>query len=113
MAKQTIITLVDDISGESIDDGAGRTVTFAIDGAQYEIDLSTAHIEELQAAVQPYISAGRRVSSSRRQTSSAPRRSGRASQDLQAIRDWANANGYTVASRGRIPADVLDAYRAR
>ena len=32
--------------------------------------------------------------------------------DLKAIRDWANANGYTVSTRGRIPAEVQNAYSA-
>ncbi|MGH8918096.1 MAG: histone-like nucleoid-structuring protein Lsr2, partial [Actinomycetes bacterium] len=27
-----------------------------------------------------------------------------------AIREWARKNGYNVSDRGRIPAEVLDAY---
>jgi Lsr2 len=29
-----------------------------------------------------------------------------------AIRDWARRSGYKIAARGRIPVDVVDAYRA-
>lgn len=34
------------------------------------------------------------------------------SADTKAIREWARANGYDVSDRGRIPADVMDAYSA-
>lgn len=113
MAKKTTVEIIDDISGESLSDGAGRTVTFAFDGAQYEIDLTHGRADELREALEPWISAARRVSSATR--SASPRRSGssRASSDVQAIREWAEANGYKVATRGRIPADVLEAYEAR
>jgi hypothetical protein len=33
-------------------------------------------------------------------------------EQIGAIRDWANANGYKVSNRGRIPADVELAYNA-
>ncbi|WP_439111984.1 Lsr2 family DNA-binding protein [Gordonia alkanivorans] len=32
--------------------------------------------------------------------------------DTKAIREWARENGYDVSDRGRIPADVMDAYAA-
>lgn len=31
--------------------------------------------------------------------------------DTAAVRSWARENGYTVADRGRVPAEVLTAYR--
>jgi hypothetical protein len=31
----------------------------------------------------------------------------------QAIREWANKNGYEVSERGRIPASVVDAFHAK
>ncbi|WP_144721417.1 histone-like nucleoid-structuring protein Lsr2 [Agrococcus jejuensis] len=113
MAKQTIVEIVDDISGERLADGAGRTVAFAFDGAQYEIDLTHEHADELREALEPWIAASRRVSATSR--ASSPRRSGssRASKDVQAIREWAAANGHQVATRGRIPANVVEAYEAR
>jgi len=36
MAQKTIVSLIDDLSGEEADE----TVRFGLDGAQYEIDLS-------------------------------------------------------------------------
>jgi len=113
MAKQTIVEIVDDISGERLAEGAGRTVAFAFDGAQYEIDLTHEHADELREALEPWIDAARRVTGATR--TSTTRRSGtsRASKDVQAIREWAAANGFQVATRGRIPANVLEAYEAR
>ena len=32
--------------------------------------------------------------------------------DTKAIREWARENGYDVSDRGRIPANVIDAYAA-
>lgn len=115
MAKQTIVEIVDDISGERLADGAGRTVTFALDGAQYEIDLTHAHAEELREALEPWISASRRVTGSGRSTAARSSRSGssRSTKDTQAIREWAAANGFEIASRGRVPANVIEAYEAR
>jgi hypothetical protein len=46
MARKTLIQLTDDIDGTPMTDGAGRTVTFALEGTTYEIDLSDAHIAD-------------------------------------------------------------------
>jgi hypothetical protein len=32
--------------------------------------------------------------------------------DTKAVRQWASENGYNVSSRGRIPAEVVQAYEA-
>lgn len=109
MAKKTIIELIDDISGETLADDAGRTITFGIDGAEYEIDLSNGRINELHEALRPYTQAARRVAT--RRPGSKARRTG--SSDVQAIREWAAANGHQVATRGRIPATLREAYENR
>ncbi|MFL6098572.1 MAG: histone-like nucleoid-structuring protein Lsr2 [Actinomycetales bacterium] len=48
----------------SVNDSDARTsetVTFGIDGRDYEIDLSKQDAERLRATIAPYISAARRV----------------------------------------------------
>ena len=40
MARKTRIVLEDDLSGQVLDDGAGETVSFSLDGQTYDIDLS-------------------------------------------------------------------------
>ena len=55
--------------------------------------------------------AGHRVTG--RNTKAARRTSAKTSSaNTKAIREWAQANGYDVSDRGRIPADVADAYAA-
>jgi hypothetical protein len=110
MAQKTLIQLVDDLDGTALTDGGGKTVSFALEGVSYEIDLSETHLHELAEALAPYVKAGRKVSGRK----SAPRSSGSKSDpaELQKIRDWAGENGHAVSSRGRISTAVRDAYHA-
>lgn len=110
MAQKTLIQLVDDLDGASLSDSEGKTVTFALEGVSYEIDLSQAHVDELSKALAPYVAAARKVGGRK----GAARTSGAKSDpaELQKIRDWAGKNGHTVSSRGRISAAVRDAYNA-
>ncbi|AGM12225.1 Lsr2-like briding protein [Streptomyces phage Zemlya] len=55
--KQTHIYLVDDIDGRN----EARTVSFAFEGQQYEIDLCEKNEERLRKALDKYIVAGRKV----------------------------------------------------
>lgn len=104
MAQRTIVTVLDDLDQS---EGAS-TVSFGLDGRQYEIDLAEKNAKKLEKLLAPYIQAGRRVGG--RSASRATGSSGRS--DLQAIRMWAQAEGYEVAERGRISADLMAAYDA-
>lgn len=108
------ITLVDDIDGTPIESGDGGTVRFGIEGTNYEIDLGPDNIAQLHSALEKFISNGRRQQLGARSgaaatTGPAPKSDPK---HLKAIREWANANGYQVSDRGRIPAEVQAAYRA-
>lgn len=108
--KKQITQLVDDLDGTVLDNGAGSTLRFALEGRTYEIDLSDENADKLRAALAPFIAAGRSVAGSGR-ASSGPRRTSRGSSgDLAAIRSWAQSNGFSVGDRGRISGDVRDAY---
>lgn len=102
MALKITKTLVDDIDGSA----ATAAVTFALNGVSYEIDLNDAHQAKLASALDPFISRARRVGGKRVQRRSAPSSSG-----TSEIRNWALANGHKVADRGRIPAEIVDAYK--
>ncbi|WP_092807891.1 histone-like nucleoid-structuring protein Lsr2 [Klenkia marina] len=116
MARKMQIMLEDDLTGEALEDGAGDTVTFALDGTSYEIDLSDDNAAEMREALSRYTAAARKVTTSgRRQAGSggAPKRaSGGGRTDLAAIREWAKANGHEVSERGRIAGAVVEAYDA-
>lgn len=107
MAKQTTVTLVDDIDGTEADE----QVEFAVDGRSYEIDLSSANVARLRDALGPFISAARRTSG--RRSSGGAAAAARPSTDReqnQAIREWAQQQGMKISERGRIPSNVLEAY---
>ncbi|MFD6970593.1 Lsr2 family protein [Streptomyces sp. NPDC059949] len=104
MAQKVEVTLVDDLDGS----GATQTVLFALDGKTYEIDLNDANAEKLRGDLAPFLGAARKTSGGR----TAARRMGAAkpSEDTAAIRSWAKANGHDVNDRGRVPADIKQAY---
>jgi len=104
MAQKVQVVLVDDIDGGD----AAETVSFSLDGVGYEIDLSAANATSLRDAFGPWVAAGRRVSGRR----SAGRGRGRGSSDASKIREWAKANGYKVSERGRVSAEIREAYAA-
>jgi Lsr2 len=111
MAKQVITLLTDDLDGGEAD----RTVEFGLDGVNYTIDLSEKNAGKLRKALDPYLAVATRVGrsggDSRTARRSAPAVSGRSSRDQnQAIREWANKNGYEVSERGRIPSSIVEAY---
>lgn len=103
------IRLVDDLDGEVADE----TVEFGVDGKSYEIDLSTANAKKLRDALADFVASARRAGG-RRRGGGAPaavaRRPTIDREQNQAIREWARKRGMKVSDRGRIPAEVLDAY---
>jgi hypothetical protein len=102
MARREVIELLDDIDRTP----ATETVTFGLDGRGYAIDLNDEHAAELRAALDPYVKAGRRHTG---------RRGGRGRPeafDPAAVRAWAASNGIEVSKRGRVPASVVERYRA-
>lgn len=107
MAQRVVILKTDDIDGSE----ATQTITFALDGVTYEIDLNDAHADELRAAIAQYATAGRRVGGVGRPAPSAARRNA-SGNDPKAVRVWAAAHNVELPARGRIPAAVLEQYRA-
>jgi Lsr2 len=110
MAKKVTVTLVDDFDGEG---AADETVEFGLDGVTYEIDLSAKNATKLRHDLKQWVEASRRVGGRRRGRSSVGRGRGAIDREQSAaIRDWARRNGHNVSTRGRIPADVIDAFHA-
>ena len=102
MAQQVQTLFIDDIDGGE----AEGTVSFALDGAEYEIDLNAKHSEDLRDALSDYIARARKVGGTGR------RRVRRAAgTDTVAVRAWARRNGYDIKDRGRVPANVVTRYR--
>ncbi|PWI42410.1 Lsr2 family protein [Streptomyces sp. ICBB 8177] len=109
MAQKVQVLLVDDITGGEADE----TVTFALDGATYEIDLSTENADKLRGLLADYVDAGRKTGgrASRGRARASRATGGSASgPDTAKIRAWAKENGYEVNDRGRVPATIREAY---
>ena len=108
MAQKVQTFLVDDLDGSE----AEGTVLFGLDGAQYEIDLSTDHAKELRTALARYIDAGRRVTGTARRAGQNGRKAPASSISNTEVRTWAKAQGLEVKERGRVSADILAQYQA-
>jgi hypothetical protein len=107
MAKLQIVELVDDLDGTISDDIS--TVTFGLDGVDYEIDLTQRNADSLRGVVEEFVQHARR-SGGRRQRGTRPTGTG-SGPDAAAIREWAQTSGVELAARGRIPAHVTEAYK--
>ena len=106
MAQHVQVVLVDDLDGGK----ANETVSFALDGVTYEIDLSDKNAAKLRDALATWVGHARRAggrSTARRGRS----RTASGSSDLGAMREWGRKNGFTVSDRGRISAELQAAYR--
>ena len=107
MARKVQIVLEDDIDGSA----AEETVSFALDGVSYEIDLSAGNAAALRDAFAPYVGAARKAG--RRSGPAAKPSRGRATGGgTAAVRAWAREQGLPVNERGRIPADIQAKYDA-
>lgn len=115
MARQTVVTMIDDVTGVASEDVRERE--FAFDGKAYEIDLSDESFGAFSELLAPY------VASARKATVSAPRPGGKRSGSgkvssnpdkarNQAARAWAVSQGREVAERGRLGRDVIEAWEA-
>ena len=107
MRKQLIV-MEDDVDGSK----AVETVHFAIDNVSYEIDLSASHADELRKAIGPYLGAARRTGGRVTKRAAKSSQSDSALIDNKAVRAWAAATGVKLSARGRIPAEVIEQYRA-
>ncbi|QIZ37896.1 Lsr2 family protein [Saccharopolyspora sp. ASAGF58] len=109
MAEKVTVALVDDIDGTP----AETTVEFSLDGVNYTIDLSQDNAAELRDALTPYVSHARRTGGRKRATIKPTKPAAPQVPDKErnlAIRIWAREQGFQVSDRGRIPAEIVEAY---
>ncbi|QHE73391.1 histone-like nucleoid-structuring protein Lsr2 [Rhodococcus sp. WAY2] len=111
MARKIVVERLDDIDGTPIKNGKGETIAFSVNGVDYETDLKTKNAKEFHSTLNYYIEHATRVGGRKRRSTAAvaPSNGRKRAKD---IREWATAQGYEVSSRGRIPAQLEDAYNA-
>ena len=113
MAQQTIIQLVDDLDGSTSE--SIETVTFGLDGVVYEIDLSEDNAAALRGRLAEFIGSATRTGGRVKRgtaSTSTPSGAARNRERTQAIREWARQNNWEISNRGRIPAEIVEAYEA-
>ena len=109
MAQHTFVQLDDDIDGSE----ASETLSFALDGVTYEIDLNDENAEALREAFATYVEHGRRLSAPRRRgpgrrpTAVDKPAASSAEVDTKAVREWAHEHGIQVSDRGRLAGAVV------
>ncbi|MFJ4634027.1 Lsr2 family protein [Streptomyces sp. NPDC088847] len=110
MAQKIVTVYTDDLTGAESEEV--QTHVFSLDGVNYEIDLVSENYDKLLDALAPFIKGGRKLARSRGGmartiTASSNESTGPSAEEL---RTWARENGYAVNDRGRIPANVRNAY---
>lgn len=107
MAQKVNIVLVDDLDGSD----ATETVSFGLDGTSYEIDLNDDNAAKLRDLLAGYVGHARKVGAAprRRRGAAAASANGPSAKE---VRDWARSNGHDVPDRGRVSAEVREAYEA-
>jgi Lsr2 len=108
MAHKTVVTVVCDLPHDGEVEG-DETVSFAVDGTAYDIDVCSAHAKELHDVFGGYIEHARRVSGAARRRKA---RTGPGRERSSEIRQWARERDYKVSERGRIPASIIAEYEA-
>ena len=97
MARREITQYFDDLDNSPLTEAELNVVRFSVDGTDYTLDVSA------------FLEAARIVPAAPR-----PRRRGGMSDAnrtrTRQIRLWAQDRGIEVASRGKIPQNVIDAY---
>jgi len=111
MVARTTVTVYDDLDNT---EGAS-TVSFTYRGTSYEIDLGTKNQAALDKALAKFIAAARKKAAPAPYPPVGRGRSKaktKARTDLLAIRSWAQEHGFEISDRGRIPAEIQQAYDA-
>ena len=110
MALKEITQYFDDIDQTPLTENEVNVVRFGLGGNSYVMDLSEENARRFREMLEPYVQVARRermTTTTRRRGTTTPRNS-RAAQ----IRQWAQEQGKEVADRGKIPAEIVEAYNA-
>lgn len=117
MAQVTKVQLVDDLDGSE----AAESVSFALDGSSYEIDLNADNASAFRETFMQYVAAGRKLGGRTRSNPAPAERPARAAgrrtrpegePDPKEVRAWAESQGIEVSKRGRVPANLMAQFSA-
>lgn len=107
MAVKYITELIDDLDGTPINTG-GHSIEFVwIDGKRRHLDLNDDNYNTLIEVMAPYVDNAQILTSKGK-----PVKRTRIATGTKEIRAWARQHGYEVSDRGRIPEEIMEAYKA-
>ena len=91
-------------------EGRGLVMRVPLEGGgRLVVELNQDEATELREALSRYVKAARKVGKSSQGRTAVRHTS---DMDPKAVRAWAASNGYEVSNRGRLPAEVIEAFRA-
>jgi hypothetical protein len=108
VAQKVNIVLVDDLDGSD----ANETVSFGLDGTNYEIDLNDKNAAALREALAGFVGHARKVTGGTRGRRGRARAAATSGPSAGELRAWGRSNGFEVSDRGRVSAEVREAYDA-
>jgi len=107
LATRIVTEVRDDLDGSD----ATQAVRFALDGVEYEIDLSERNANRFRQSIAEFVGHARKVSGRRDRK---PDLSvGADMSEAGPMRRWLMEYGYDVSERGRIPAWLQQVYHDR
>lgn len=119
MATVTQIEFTDDIDGKALDIDDLNIVGWTWLGVDYEFDTSTTNLDRIESGRIPLSTllarsrrvGGRKRTPGRKVPASIPTAlTAVPNAATKTIRSWAKQNGYELADRGRIPAEIVEAF---
>lgn len=107
MAQKIVTVYTDDLTGAESEEV--QTHSFSLDGVRYEIDLVSDNYDKLFDALEPFIRKGRKIG--RSQGAGSTRNRIDSGVSAEEVRAWARENDLKVNDRGRVPANIQEAYQ--
>ncbi|MCK0441164.1 Lsr2 family protein [Gordonia alkaliphila] len=106
----TVTEHIDDLTGEIIGSGV-RTVHWVWDGRPLKFDVGPEGMKALESGT---ITLSALLKASRDDGDDGERASRQQiRKSNRAVREWARENGWDVGVRGRISAEIIEAYQSR
>jgi len=101
MARREVTQFFDDLDHTQISEDELEVIHFGVGFNYYTLDVSKENAEKFYEAIAPFVEAARRT----------PKRKKDNRPDPRQVRAWATERGIEVASRGKIPFNIIQQYK--
>jgi hypothetical protein len=107
VAVEVIRKLICDV-GENKHE-ATHTLSFAVSGDRFEVDVCDRHSQAFDKDLQPWITSGRRAATAKRKAGSNGAK--KPAYDAEVVRNWAKLTGLAVSDTGRLSPTTIKKWR--